>query len=307
MVEKYSIVTEDLGALSNIFNYDSVRNDFGSPWHKLHIGEILIYLANLHNGDKQIEIFSVLQNFTNYDAAKGCLVSIVGEQFAPLILNDYLAADPRDERALSFCSSTRLAHEYVEGIWKITHPHFSEEGNDASSQMREWLLTLDGYIHSSFAGNCVYEPIIVKLDNDYKFVDSFTSTQMMSLSTIDAFLVMKNKIHINRCENCGKYFIPSYRSDEIYCDNEFRNSKTCKQVGYENKLSNDDILKEYRRIYKTQNARKQRNGHISNISERFDRWKSSAKKILEQCRANEISVDEMISSISSAKWMEGDA
>ena len=34
-----------------------------------------------------------------------------------------------------------------------------------------------------------------------------------------------------KCKNCGKFFVPENRSDELYCSNIFENGKNCKEVG----------------------------------------------------------------------------
>lgn len=115
---------------------------------------------------------------------------------------------------------------------------------------------------------------------------------------------------IKECENCGRFFIPSSRSDEKYCDHIFKNGKTCKQLGYEIKLNSDDVLKEYRKIYKTQNARKQRaiksNPASKTVYEnRFGKWSENAKNILLQCQSGKITIQEMSIALSDKKWTKG--
>lgn len=122
----------------------------------------------------------------------------------------------------------------------------------------------------------------------------------------DLYQLSTNSIDIKKCANCGKYFIPKTRSDEIYCDYEDDFGKSCRQKGYENKVNNDAVLKEYRKIYKTQNARKQRNKHKPNIDELFKNWHIESKKILKQCQNNEISIYTMIEKISVTDWMRGE-
>ena len=108
------------------------------------------------------------------------------------------------------------------------------------------------------------------------------------------------------CQNCGKYFVPESRSDEIYCNNIFKGNRTCRQIGYENKINGDEVLREYRKIYKTQNARKQRNkDNIQGLEERFAVWSAFAKGQLIKCQNGEISVDDMKTSISTTDWMKG--
>lgn len=121
----------------------------------------------------------------------------------------------------------------------------------------------------------------------------------------DGYEAKENKVKPTRCQNCGKLFFPHARSDEIYCNHIFRNGKTCKELGYEMKVESDQIMKEYRRIYKMQNARKQRNSHKPKIAEYFDSWKFKAKEQLSSCKHGDITIEEMINRISGEEWMTG--
>ena len=144
----------------------------------------------------------------------------------------------------------------------------------------------------------------------YSF-DRMTNATRISFKSLfdallyDAFEVKKYHIKPTRCQNCGKLFFPHARSDEIYCNHIFRNGKTCKELGYEMKIEADQIMKEYRRIYKMQNARKQRNSHRPQIAEYFDNWKLKAKEQLSACKRGDITIEEMINRISGEEWMTG--
>lgn len=35
---------------------------------------------------------------------------------------------------------------------------------------------------------------------------------------------------IKKCKNCGKFFVPDNRVDELYCNSIYENNKTCKEV-----------------------------------------------------------------------------
>lgn len=132
---------------------------------------------------------------------------------------------------------------------------------------------------------------------------------ILSFSTLydalmyDSYEVKKHDVHPVKCQNCGKLFFPHSRSDEIYCNSIFRNGKTCKELGYEMKVRADQIMNEYRRIYKMQNARKQRNPQKRNIAARFDGWAIAAKQALKLCQNGEITLEEMKRQISGADWM----
>lgn len=111
--------------------------------------------------------------------------------------------------------------------------------------------------------------------------------------------VITNNIPIKRCANCGKFFSPTSRIDEIYCNYEYKNGKTCKEIGYANKVNNSTILKEYRKVYKTKNAWKNRNMHkIPEAEIMFIDWHEQAKDMLEQARQGIISEDQFL------KWLE---
>ena len=105
-------------------------------------------------------------------------------------------------------------------------------------------------------------------------------------------------IQFNKCKNCGKYFVPTTKSYEIYCTRVFRNGKTCRDIGYELSVQSDEITKLYRNAYKTQNAKKQRNKNIANVDKLFSNWASEAKKMYKLCKDNKIKFDEL------SKWLK---
>ena len=83
----------------------------------------------------------------------------------------------------------------------------------------------------------------------------------------------------------------------------YRGDITKHASGYEMKVAADQIMKEYRRIYKMQNARKQRNQQKRDIASSFDNWAAFAKQKLKACQNGEITLDEMKQQISGADWM----
>lgn len=91
----------------------------------------------------------------------------------------------------------------------------------------------------------------------------------------------------NVCEYCHRFFFPTNRSDEKYCDFINENHKTCKQIGYVNTVKNKNPFQfEYRKAYKTQYARIRYFTNIENYKELyFDAWNGaalSAKKEFEE-------------------------
>lgn len=103
-----------------------------------------------------------------------------------------------------------------------------------------------------------------------------------NLVVLDLFNVSKRPIHIKQCQNCNRFFITGKRSDEIYCDNVYRNNRTCKDLGYEMKEKNDPFKKMYRTAYKTRHSRIRQRKHIPDYRKsRFEPWVEDAKKALD--------------------------
>lgn len=121
----------------------------------------------------------------------------------------------------------------------------------------------------------------------------------------DFWEVIKRGLTVKKCAHCKKLFIPQSRSDEIYCGYPYKGGRTCRQMGYENKTNADIVLKTYRTVYKTQQARKTRNkNNICNIEEKFQKWLVYAQQQVKQCQNKEISLEDMKAAISATDWMK---
>lgn len=107
-----------------------------------------------------------------------------------------------------------------------------------------------------------------------------------SLITLELLNLKNNNVLIKKCENCKKLFIPSNRSDEIYCDRIFKNGKTCKELGYSEKVKNDAFKQMYTKARKTQHARIRYNNHIPDYKEKhYDPWKKAAEQARDKFQA----------------------
>ena len=73
--------------------------------------------------------------------------------------------------------------------------------------------------------------------------------------SLKQLLYMNNDLSIRKCANCGKYFIPKTMHDTKYCDEIFKDNKTCKEIGrelaFKEKLDKNPLLKTYRTRYQT--------------------------------------------------------
>lgn len=86
---------------------------------------------------------------------------------------------------------------------------------------------------------------------------SFKSNDYLNILYISLkqLLYMNNDLSIRKCANCNKYFIPKTMRDTKYCDELFKDKKTCKEIGrelaFKEKLDKNPLLKTYRTRYQT--------------------------------------------------------
>lgn len=105
----------------------------------------------------------------------------------------------------------------------------------------------------------------------------------------ELFKVIQNNFVINKCENCGRLFIPitssnnpnqKGRNDQKYCHTPYLDTgKTCKEIGASNKhkekVENSVILKEYKKEYKKIYGRHY--SHPKKFTEKqFKQWSKQA-------------------------------
>lgn len=138
------------------------------------------------------------------------------------------------------------------------------------------------------------------------FYDTFEFHNIVHFIFFTIAKSVQLNIQVKGCANCKKLFVPSIRSDEIYCDNIYKGNKTCKQVGYEYKVNNDDsmkYMKVYRTVYKTMNAKKNRNiNNNIHAKDDFEKWANAAKIKLKDAQQGNMT----ISIEDFKKWLKED-
>ena len=111
------------------------------------------------------------------------------------------------------------------------------------------------------------------------FYSSYTVSDYFSMICLDISNAYSKNISIKQCANCGRFFIPSKRSDEIYCDRVNENGKTCKDIGYSSKIKEDPFKVAFTKARKTQHARIRYNKHIKDYKEKhYEPWLAAASK-----------------------------
>lgn len=105
-----------------------------------------------------------------------------------------------------------------------------------------------------------------------------------ALLLVELSKIFGEKIEIKRCENCGRFFVPEKRSDEIYCSSPSPQDigRTCKQYGSEKlwyeRLKSNETAKLSRNIYSAKRMLAVRNPDIEAYAKMFEYFKAERKK-----------------------------
>ena len=107
---------------------------------------------------------------------------------------------------------------------------------------------------------------------------------------------------IKKCQNCGMYFIPNSRLDEIYCDYSKENVKNCREQGamlsYQNRLKERSAYGEYRKLYQQKFTQINKNKENKKLKEEFETWKKQAKEKLNDLKKGKLIENEVY------EWIE---
>lgn len=141
------------------------------------------------------------------------------------------------------------------------------------------------------------EGMLISMVNTHKSNDisSVCYAILEELSKIDNYPIKK-------CQNCGMYFIPNSRLDEIYCDYPKENGKTCREQGailsYNKRLQEKNPYSEYRKLYQQKFGIVNKNKDDKKLKEEFETWKKQAKKQIFQWKHGKLTENEIY------KWLE---
>ena len=102
---------------------------------------------------------------------------------------------------------------------------------------------------------------------------------------------------IKKCQNCGMYFIPTSKVDEIYCDYPKENSKTCRDLGafqsYTERLKNNKAMGEYRRTYQQKFMQLRKDKNNTKLSKDFESWKKKAKEKINDMKKGKLTENQV--------------
>lgn len=150
------------------------------------------------------------------------------------------------------------------------------------------------------------EQLLEKLYNNPMIVSMNDSHKSNDLSSI-CYAVLEEiaqipNYPIKKCKNCGMYFIPNSRLDEIYCDYEKPLGKTCREKGamlsYQNRLKEKTAYGEYRKLYQQKFIQVRKNKENKKLAKDFEIWKKQAKEQISKLKHKELTENDVY------KWLK---
>lgn len=116
-------------------------------------------------------------------------------------------------------------------------------------------------------------------------------------------IVCMDKFEIKKCKNCGKYFVPEKRTDELYCTNIYEDGRTCKEIGAfkvkQKMINEDEDLRTYRNVYQKLLLRTRRNPSNQQYEREFQQFKEDNRKMREKLDKGKITYEEYV------EWLNG--
>lgn len=140
-------------------------------------------------------------------------------------------------------------------------------------------------------------------NKDYFNTYGFESNDIIQTFIIELFEMTEiESTAIKKCKNCGRFFVPDNRVDELYCNSIYENNKTCKEVGpfrTKQKLmqANDD-LRIYRNVYQKLLLRTRRNPNDDQYERDFNEFKKKNIELKEKVEKGEMTQAEYM------EWLE---
>ena len=127
---------------------------------------------------------------------------------------------------------------------------------------------------------------------NFDVIQEYTIHSIKDFISVSLIQILQNNIKLCQCNNCGKLFISTNKSNEKYCTYEFKKNKTCRDLSYSIHLQKDELSNILRKRYRTENAKKNRNKHIPKIEEKFQIWYKKAKEQKILCEEGKISIED---------------
>ena len=148
--------------------------------------------------------------------------------------------------------------------------------------------------------------LLKKLKEESKLISMVNTHKSNDISSVCYAILEElsktDNYPIKKCQNCGMYFIPSFRLDEIYCDYPKEDGKTCRDKGailsYNKRLQEKTPYTEYRKLYQQKFGMVNKNKNDKKLKNEFETWKKQAKSQILKWKHGELTNNEIYN------WLE---
>ena len=179
------------------------------------------------------------------------------------------------------------------------HSEYTQLERFTSFALRKELFAYSSYTDIYFNNLIGYDRDLSRLVNNkvseiskkmkknlisLKISNIYHSTFLSNIVFFSLYEIVTNeRVIIKNCENCGKYFIPTTKQTEIYCDlTYYENERSCRDTGagkrYKRNIDEVEGYIIYRRTYqKTLMYLKRNPNMIGDTKTRFKQWKQKSQ------------------------------
>lgn len=227
-----------------------------------------------------MEIFSVIEEWlkAENEGRADEYIAVLNDVASYDDINEYIFADTGYDgigkttvghMALSAYAS--FVTSFIHMVYTFNHiVKFAENEDDADEKAMEML----GALFTEMVSMQHIDFRIINIDG--KFRSHYIIKTGMSLLTFEFAHWLDKGLPFVKCENCGRYFVPDGRSDQIYCTypSPQNKEKTCREIGAQvtraNKEKNDVVTREYRKVYMRYKMNTKRHPGNREAAKQFD-------------------------------------
>ena len=151
----------------------------------------------------------------------------------------------------------------------------------------------------SLCGGCIMfeKKAIVNTDDNIDMVETYWLTKLSGLLLVEMMYAILHNIPILKCPVCKRFFIADNHGIQ-YCDNIYKDGKTCRQIGakkqFKKKVKSDSALSLYEKKYQALYYKRKKTTDekaLTAIKEKIAFYQDARSKY----KKGEISSDEFIS------------
>lgn len=155
----------------------------------------------------------------------------------------------------------------------------------------------------------------INIINDFKNkelveIQNYACNDIVEVINVLFYQLKLSNMQVNKCKNCGKYFIPTGKSNEKYCDriSPQNSNKTCKEFGvnktYREEMKSTPIKNEHNKIsqvYRMRIKRAKNTTEKEKYVKEFEKYKTNYNKYKQKYKVNKISEKDFLNWLESQK------